>query len=204
MSLKKKIGMGITSAALGIALVGGGTFAYFSDTATADGSFTAGTLDLAVNPETVINIENIKPGDWMNKTFYLENNGSLDISEVILNSTYTVNDANGDNTDDFGKHIRVNFLENVDKTGNSWMIGNYNDIVYSTTLYDLQNLSPDAVEKKIFNFSGERSGLENGSDDEMYVQFEFVDNDGDQNQFQGDSLTINWEFIANQEEGEQK
>ncbi|MGR9633880.1 TasA family protein [Bacillus cereus] len=31
MTLKKKLGMGIASAVLGAALVGGGTFAFFSD-----------------------------------------------------------------------------------------------------------------------------------------------------------------------------
>ncbi|MCU5397508.1 CalY family protein, partial [Bacillus toyonensis] len=31
MSLKKKLGVGVVSAALGLSLIGGGTYAYFSD-----------------------------------------------------------------------------------------------------------------------------------------------------------------------------
>ena len=198
MSIKKKIGAGLAPAALGFSLLVGGTYAYFSASAEANGTFAAGTLDLSVNPETIIQVDNMKPGDWMNRVFYLENNGSLDIPEVILNSSYEVIDANGDNTDDFGKHIKVNFLENADKTGRA----DYNDIIFATTLYDLKNMAPDAVEKKIDDYFGEGSGLDAGTDDLMFVQFEFVDNGEDQNQFQGDSLILTWEFVANQGEGE--
>src|SRR5690554_6164691 len=101
MSLKKKLGMGIATAVLGIGLIGGGTFAYFSDTEVSANTFAAGTLDLAVNPTTIINVDNLKPGDWMPRTFKLENNGSLDISKVILTTDYTVTGASAD----FGKHI---------------------------------------------------------------------------------------------------
>ena len=39
----------------------------------------AGTLDLALNPSTVVNVSNLKPGDTIEKEFKLENKGSLDI-----------------------------------------------------------------------------------------------------------------------------
>ncbi|WP_010531347.1 TasA family protein [Lentibacillus jeotgali] len=192
MGIKKKLGMGIASAALGISLVSGGTFAYFSDTAEADNTFAAGTLDLSVDPEVIINVDNLRPGDYEFRTFYLENNGSLDISEVLLNTSYEVTDAEGNNTDDFGKHIRVNFLENYDKSEGD----KYNDIIYSTTLYELQNMAPDAVAKNVLGFENEPGGLPTGSSDTMYVQFEFVDNGESQNQFQGDELKLNWSFEA--------
>lgn len=38
------------TAALGLSLIGGGTFAYFSDSETTNNTFAAGTLDLAVEP----------------------------------------------------------------------------------------------------------------------------------------------------------
>ena len=41
MTLKKKLGMGITSAVLGAALVGGGTFAFFSDKEVSNNTFAA-------------------------------------------------------------------------------------------------------------------------------------------------------------------
>ncbi|MFS0861525.1 TasA family protein [Fredinandcohnia sp. 179-A 10B2 NHS] len=199
MNVKKKFKYGLLSAALGLSIAAGGTYAYFSDTAEATGTFVAGTLDLAVDPEVIIDVDNIKPGDWMNRVFYLDNLGTLDISQVLLSTSYTVGDFKGDNTEDLGKHIRVNFLENVDKQSPF----EYNDVVYSTTLYDLQNMTPDLVELKILE-GFEESGLEAGTDDLMFVQFEFVDNEQDQNQFQGDSLQITWSLEAKQGEGEHK
>ncbi|RFB10573.1 cell division protein FtsN [Bacillus sp. HNG] len=205
MSLKKKLGLGVASAALGLALIGGGTFAYFSDTEVSNNTFAAGTLDLAVNPSTIIDVGNIKPGDVMVREFVLENNGSLDISSVDLSTVTNVIDANNDNNDDLAKHIKVLFLENVDKTGAAWIFDEYNDVISETTLYDLQNMTPDAVEN-LDTFwlwlLGEESGLAAGDTDQMFVAFEFVDNGEDQNQFQGDSLELEWTFTAHQTEGE--
>jgi len=208
MNLKKKLGMGIASALLGIALIGGGTFAYFSDTEVTNNTFKAGTLDLSVDPTVIVNVDNLKPGDIVVREFELINSGSLDISSIDLITDYTVVDAKGDNTDDFGKHIQVLFLENVDKTGDGWLIGDYNDVIASTTLYDLKNMTPDAVENIqdwitwLLGLNGEDSGLAAGDSDYMYVAFEFVDNGMDQNEFQGDSLELTWTFVAHQTSGE--
>lgn len=193
MSLKAKLGLGLATAALGLSLIGGGTFAYFNDTSATSGTFAAGTLDINANPTTIIDVNNIKPGDVMLRAFQLENNGTLDIHRVLLSTNYSVIDAKGDNTDDFGKHIRVNFLANADKL---------NDVIWSTTLYDLQNMTPDAVEGSIFSgWLAERGGLQAGTTDTLGVSFEFVDNGQDQNQFQGDSLQLTWTFEAKQGPG---
>src|SRR5699024_5364385 len=127
-----------------------------------------------------------------------------------LTTEYTVNDVNGDNTDDFGKHIKVLFLENADKTGDGWIIGDMHDIISATTLYDLKNITPDAVqnlhqwETWFRDVNGEGSGLKSGKSDEMYVGFEFTDNGEDHNEFQGDSLELKWTFTAHQAEGEDR
>ncbi|MFS0880702.1 TasA family protein [Metabacillus niabensis] len=192
MSIKKNIVTGVATAVLGLGLIGGGTYAYFSDTVATTNTFAAGALDLSVDPEVVIDVEDLSPGNWMIRSFDLVNNGSLDITQVLLSTSYQVEDAKGDNTDDFGKHIRVNFLENSDKSEETGP----NDIIFSTTLYDLQQMTPDAVEKKVIGFDNEISGLPAGTKDTMYVEFEFVDNGEDQNQFQGDKLKLNWSFEA--------
>ena len=146
----------------------------------------------------------------MVREFVLENNGSLDISTIDLATAYNVIDAKGDNVDDFGKHIKVLFLENADKTGNGWVIGDYNDVISETTLYDLQNMTPDAVENlqhwitHLLGLSGEGDGLAAGTSDQMYVAFEFVDNGADQNEFQGDALELEWTFTAHQTPGESR
>ncbi|MCM3397323.1 CalY family protein [Oceanobacillus profundus] len=208
MSLKKKLGAGVATAVLGLGLIGGGVFAYFSDTETTNNTFAAGTLDLAANPTTIIDVDNLKPGDIMVREFQLENNGTLDISTVDLATAYNVIDAGGGNSEDFGKHIKVLFLENADKTGDGWVIGDHNDVISETTLYDLQNMTPDATENLqhwitwFFGLNGEDSGLEAGTSDQMYVAFEFVENNADQNEFQGDALELEWTFTAHQTEGE--
>ncbi|WP_144460294.1 CalY family protein [Siminovitchia fortis] len=196
MSIKKKLGMGVASAALGIALVGGGTFAYFSDVEATNNTFAAGTLDLAVNPTTIIDVSNLKPGDWMPRTFKLENNGSLDISKVLIETDYTVEGTD----EDFGKHIKVNFLRNEDKSG----VLLPSNVIVSKTLYELKTMSPDAVKNLSHSIFAEKSGLKAGTNDKLAVQFEFVDNGQDQNEFQGASLQLKWTFTAEQTKGEKR
>lgn len=187
--------MGVMSAALGLSLIGGGTYAYFSDSVTSENTFAAGTIDLAVEPTELVNLENIKPGDSMERLFELQNNGTLDVAKVLLETDYTVNDADGNNTDDFGKHIQVQFLYNADQL---------EDVVFETTLYDLKNMSPEAVAEEALSPLLEEDGLAAGTGDDFLVKFEFVDNGEDQNQFQGDSLQLEWTFVAEQTEGEEK
>ena len=70
MSLKKKLGMGVASAALGLSLIGGGTFAYFSDKEVSNNTFAAGTLDLTLDPKTLVDIKDLKPGILLRKNSY--------------------------------------------------------------------------------------------------------------------------------------
>lgn len=195
MSIKKKLGLGAASAALGLALIGGGTYAYFNDTTQTTSNFTNGTLDLNAEPTTIINVDNLKPGDTMFRSFQLKNDGSLDIAKILLTTDYGVTDAKGDNAgEDFGKHIRVNFLINGDKSELP---------VWSTTLADLKTMSPDVIEEKFWTpWWAENGGnLAAHTSDTLYVQYEFVDNKQDQNKFQGDSLELKWTFDGKQGAG---
>ena len=98
----KKI-LGLTVAALLVmALVGGGTWAYFSDVETSSGNvFTAGTLDLglsntiATTPDgSVIETWDVTVGDWapgdtVNATLYVYNDGTIDMAHVTVALSYT-------------------------------------------------------------------------------------------------------------------
>ncbi|WHY87513.1 TasA family protein [Neobacillus novalis] len=192
MGFKKKFGMGAASALLGLSLIGGGTYAYFSSSAVTDNTFAAGTLDLAVQPSTIINIDNIAPGDSMTRVFELQNNGTLDIKNVTLDTSYTVVDAKGDNMEDFGKHIEVEFLYNMDQ---------FNQIIYKTTLDKLQGMSPKAVSEKIFEEALDGGVLAAGDEHDLVVKFNFLDNGANQNQFQGDKIKLKWTFNATQGNG---
>ncbi|GLO65743.1 CalY family protein [Oceanobacillus kimchii] len=195
MDIKKKLGTGIASAVLGLTLIGGGTYAYFSDSVTTNNTFAAGTIDLGVDPTEIISVDNIKPGDVITRDFELQNNGTLDIEKVLLDTDYTVVDANGDNSEDFGDHIRVEFLYNADKL---------DEVIYETTLAELKEMTPEAVNENVFYPLLGEQGLPVDSIDDLVVQFQFVDNGEDQNQFQGDSLELSWTFTALQTEGEDK
>lgn len=187
MSIKKKLGMGLGSAALGIALIGGGTYAYFSDTEVTANTFASGTLDLAVNPTTIIDASNLKPGDTMLRTFKLVNNGSLDIRTVALSTKY--------DNEKFGEHIRVNFLTNINQV---------NTPILSKTLAELEDMSPEATKQFIWDKILNKGGLPKGASHNLVVQFEFVDNGEDQNELQGQTLNLEWTFDAEQTNGSAK
>lgn len=195
MNIKKNIMIALTSAVLGLTLIVGGTYAYFSDSVVTNNTFAAGTLDLAVKPTEIINVENMKPGDSFTRDFELQNNGTLDIQKVLLETEYDVIDAEGDNTEDFGEHIEVEFLYNADKL---------DEVIYKTTLAELVDMTPEAVSEHVFSPLLGREGLPVGDSNDLIVKFNFIDNGEDQNQFQGDSLNIAWTFNAQQKAGEKK
>lgn len=94
MSIKKKLGMGVATAALGITLVGGGTYAYFNDVDTLNNAFAAGTLNVELEPtnENPVNFDlsNMKPGDSVERHIGITNEGSLAIKEVLLSARASV------------------------------------------------------------------------------------------------------------------
>ncbi|MNC34899.1 Spore coat-associated protein N precursor [compost metagenome] len=196
MGIKKTLGLGIASAALGLSLVGGGTFAYFSDTATSTATFAAGTLDLNSDPSVIVDIENLKPGDTVTKTFKLKNDGTLDIGSILLKTTTEITDTLGDNNGvDLSKFIKVKFLKNNDKG----TIISPEVVVYETTLDALKGQTPDLVNNtgwdQIFT---EADGIKAQSSDSFTVKFEFVDTGEAQNYFQKDKLKLIWNFEAKQ------
>ncbi|CAM4158082.1 CalY family protein [Lederbergia lenta] len=195
MNIKKQLSTGLLSAFLGISLIGGGTYAYFSNSAETTNTFAAGTLDLAVNPTQIIDVNDMKPGDTFIRDFELQNSGSLDIGKVLLTTAYTVTDAKGDNTEDFGEHIEVEFLYNMDKL---------DEVIYKTTLAQLKNMNPEVLNERVFEPIFNEKGLPTGKVNDLVVKFNFIDNGKDQNQFQGDSLDLTWTFNAHQTDGKQR
>ncbi|MBG9831818.1 MULTISPECIES: TasA family protein [Bacillus cereus group] len=197
MSFKKKLGVGVISAALGLSFIGGGTYAYFSDHVVTNNTFTAGTLDLAMQPTTSLDLIQLKPGDKILKKFNLKNSGTLDIQDVVMKIDYTVNDALKNNqADDFGKHIKVKFLWDWDPAKSP---------VYETTLAELKEQGPEIVSEKVFASKWTESrGLQPGKMDWFWMKFIFEDNGKDQNMFQGDSIALKMEFQANQTEGRER
>lgn len=193
MGFTKTISKGVMTAALGLSLMGGGTFAYFSDTFETKNTFAAGTLDLSINPNAVVNIDNIKPGDEVYREFTFENKGSLDIYQVLLDTKYSIEDAKSDNTDDLANHIKVTIMYNTSSATVP---------VVETTLAQLKEKQPDLTAIDEFVGTTQRpDGIPPGEKEKMFVLFQFVDNGEDQNQFQGDKLKVDWTFNTKQAPG---
>ena len=196
MGLKKKLAMGIATGALAVSMIGGGTYAYFSAETSATSAFAAGTLDLAVNPSVIIDIKDLKPGDFMDRYFTVENTGSLDISEVLL--TTKVDSS----IPEFGDHLMVKFMQNMDKNGHAYP----DSVIYEATLNQLMNEKPDIVDKLSNSHTiDNEGGLGAGDTDNLIVRFEFIETGkDDQNHLQGATLDLEWTFTAKQTEGERK
>ncbi|MEI3600220.1 MULTISPECIES: TasA family protein [unclassified Oceanobacillus] len=234
MNLKKKIISGTVTALLGMALIGGGTFAYFSDTAEQTNTFAAGTIDLDVDPTVQIPMNELKPGDWMPRSFELQNNGSLDMKYVDLTTDYTVYTANGDIAgpnlaDKYAEQLFVQFLKNT--TGNG-----EHEILFEVSLKDLRDLSPKDlatkvnIEEKLIkegydywewivwplfgrwatvdpifkDVPVEVTGIPAGESHDFDVQFRFNDTGKAQNELQGLNLKLDWTFKGFQTDGEER
>ncbi|MEK4848559.1 TasA family protein [Paenibacillus sp. FSL H7-0756] len=198
MNVKKTLGLGVVSAALGLTLVGGGTFAYFSSTSTSSSSFNNGTLSLKSDPSVIVNLSNLKPGDSILRDFKLINDGTLNIPKVVLHTSSAITDALGDNgSHNFKDDIIVTFLANKDKQELPLLV---------ISLADLEKESPDLVARGIVGaiLGGEKSGIKAGTSDNLTIQFAFKETLQPQNYYQGDTLALTLNFEANQEKGSLK
>lgn len=214
MSLKKKLGLGMGAAVLGLTLVGGGTFAYFSDTAEQTSVFASGTLDLSVDPTANVEFKDIAPGDWIPRTFKLVNNGSIDIKKVNLKTDYTITrngvEVDAATAEKYSKAIRVNFLVNKGDESKDY------DVVLKKTLNELKGMTPDDLAKEYDreSFIGipyyvlrdgiKAKGSGKEATDDFKVEFEFVDSKANQNDLQNLKLNLKWTFEGVQRDGVQK
>ncbi len=171
----KKI-LGLTIAAfLIMAVVGGGTWAYFQDPETSTGNIlSAGTLDLKTNNADGVNgtmlLQNMKAGDITgDKTWTLKNAGSINATTLDLVVSYVESDGtNGNMSDvdlstnmsaiDFAKMLQVTKLMYgaVDLLTVNVVNGNgngYKDIddVKNTTLTGLAGLDANSSKDFVIN-----------------------------------------------------
>ncbi len=212
MGIKQKLGLGVASAVLGVSLIGGGTYAYFSDTAETSGTFASGTLDLNANPTTIINVDNIKPGDTMLRSFQLKNDGTLDIKQVLLHTAYTVTKNNGSAVTNALANQYADALEVVFLTNTGEFILDGNGVIYKKSLLELRDMTPDDLAKEWEKLGrrdwalvdGIKAGTGSNSTDNFYVMFKFKDSGSPQNELQDLKLNLQWTFEGIQEDGERR
>lgn len=101
LNIKKKVAMALTTTAIGAMLIGAGTFAIFTSSASNTGNtFAAGTLKIDLNKEGAcdkyFNISNMAPGDTGSTQVIVSNTGTLDLRYDIA-ETLTGALSNGTN-----------------------------------------------------------------------------------------------------------
>lgn len=182
----KKLTAAIVLIAIGAALIGGGTFAYFSATVESTGNtFATGTIDIAgsnVNEKKFV-INPAKPGDDFEGIYTILNSGTLP-ANLTLTFNYTANDA-GIGTPgetDLGYILEITtftfggkVIPIIDANGNGYS--------------DLQDING-----KIFDLEQIEAGMTNGID--LVIQGTFRETGSSQNGYMGDSIEATFYFEA--------
>lgn len=184
-----------------VGMTGGGTFAFFSDTESSTGTFSAGTLNLTIKDQneyfygdgvtSTWNLSNMKPGDTVNGWVRLRNEGSIEPDHLDIDVSNTVIDPLGpesdteEGSDDLDKHI---FITHLNYTY-------YTDTVKA----DLNDLSDVDGDENISVDEFESQGLHNlpAPPDKdkyytLYMTLQFDPSAG--NDYQGDILNMTMTF----------
>jgi spore coat-associated protein N len=227
MSIKKKLGLGVASGALGLAMIGGGTWAAFSDTEKTDNIFKTGTLDLGIAANGTVpmnfDLQNLKPGDSMQREIVLSNKGTLAIKNVLLDTVIDVTDGganlNGDsdlggvNTDqEILDQFNVELLYADYIPGASDPVANFKLIEpsHGITLHDLDTFTSadwaaagivhegDYLNVAPVNTDGAYTGIPvvPSDNDKLVIKITFKGTAG--NEFMNDKADVTFNFTANQ------
>lgn len=223
MSLKRKMSMGIMAGALGISLIGGGTWAAFNDVERVSNTFAAGTLDLGTDYSGthLFKLSNLKPGDHFTRTLTLSNDGSLDINQIFLTTNvsgwvdhhgdatmdrgYGVENTNMAKLPDKGKNTENDFLSQFDVE-----IKHNNEVKYTGTLLGLKQAGDTTID--ITKSGADAVGLGTGLDKDYEIKITFRNDNTvypgtrlqQQNKYQGEGADIELVFEATQMKGQNR
>lgn len=229
MGLKTQLSMGVMSAALGLSLVGGGTWAAFNDTKTINNYFKAGTLNLAVDKlsgPVNFDLSNLKPRDSVERLFTLRNAGSLAIKEILVRTGYSnfvdfpQQGVKASTANDFLAQFGVEFWVGDTTLSSSQTDTKLNISTQTLTLLDVINNSytnkirADCIKDGQLNLAGllyqngSLKGIPANKQYNVLVKITFLDktdrnSNGQylQNEFQGDSINFALKLEATQWDG---
>ncbi|MDR7238541.1 TasA family protein [Neobacillus drentensis] len=210
MGVKKKLGLGLASAALGLSLVGGGTFAYFSDEATIHNGFAAGTLNLEVGKypgtEWPVNFDlsNLRPGDTVERTFDLKNTGSLAIEKTFLDfAKVSVTNplGTGASQNDFLSALKVTYFVETVKQGTydpEYLLINSQDISLKDAIAGnyAGKIKSDYLDGTKLNLTPD--GIDAGSFGRYRIMISFPETNVAQNKLQGMVAKVDFNLDARQ------
>jgi len=203
MNRKKRILMSLMTIALVGALVGGGVYAYFSDTETSTGNtFTAGTLDLNLdggNTNVVkFTVSDVKPGDSNGGTWTVANVGNIagyldlescNVTEAIGVTTdpELADEPTLSDTTQLGNYLMVHIFVDTNNNG-SWDSGE-TDILGT-------NAAPVAINTIAASYGLNISLAASGGTNYITLRWSVATATG--NRIQGDSVTLNITFELQQ------
>lgn len=181
------------------ALIGGGTYALFSDVEqSADNTFCAGTLDLKTNDADGVNATItatcMKPGDRApesgNATIQLKNVGNIDGSTLDINFTYV--ECDGENPSEYPANMTADETAAVLEVlvlnyGGSSLLGSVND-TNSNGYKDIQDLAGS-------DLTGQ-SGINAGQTRDFDIAVQLRSSVG--NDYQADGINMTITFTLNQ------
>jgi spore coat-associated protein N len=195
--MKKILGLGI-AALLIMAMVGGGTWAYFVDTETSSGNLlTAGTLNLGVanvgssNPTgsttaTWTSPSGWKPGDNISAVLYVKNSGTIAMSSVNVTFSAIFTDGTPSSVSGYNQLLTTtgNFTKMVNVLSATW-----NGV-------DVPAITGQTLDYLMTAGSINLGALANGTEYPLFINWKF--DPTATNACQGDSANITLTLTANQ------
>jgi len=202
--MKKILGLTVATL-LVIVMVGGGTWAYFSDTETsASNSLTAGTLDLNIDSGdtavTTFAVTNVVPGDSGNGSNTLANVGDLNGELDIQFSTITnIPGAGGGEYEggsgELGANAEIAVYIDVDQSGD-WSSGDIGLKSDDTTYSNPTALDYDAIDNYNSAIWDEVETMATSTADDFVILWRVATSVG--NDIQGDSVSFDVTFTLEQ------
>ena len=201
----KRILISLMTVALVSALIGGGVYAYFSDTETSTGNtFTAGTLDLNLDGGNInvvkFTVSDVKPGDSGGGSWTVANVGSiagyLDLESISVSEAIgTTTDPEladevppGTDTAQLGNYLMVHIFVDTNNNG-SWDSGE-TDILGT-------DAAPVAINTIASSYALNLSLAASGGTN--YITLLWSVGTATDNRIQGDSVTLNITFELQQQ-----
>ncbi len=193
--MDRKLLFSIMTIAVVALLIGGGTYAYFSDTESSeDNTITAGTLDLSVDDEnpwtsTKLTVTNAIPGSSGSVTMTLENEGSADGLSLTLDVT-DIADGPGttpesEPTSDNGELSQNTDIVLWEDTNYDGVIDEGEDEIYNNTLSATATNGPWEI-----------GPLAAGATNYVGLYYEIDETVG--NEIQGDNCSFNIVYVLSQ------
>jgi spore coat-associated protein N len=202
--MKKILGLTI-AALLVIGAIGGGTYAYFSDTETSvNNILTAGTLDLNINggdiAVTTFSVSDVAPGDSGSDNSTLANIGSL-LGELDISTSAVTNTPGAGGSEyeggsgELGANAEIAMYIDVDDSGD-WSAGDIG-LMSDNTTYN----HPTALDYAVIDDYASKSwdateNMSASASDYFYILWRVPTGAG--NDIQGDSASFDVTFVLEQ------